>query len=255
MLWLPAAYTFSPPYLQAHLLRTGNPISCSLYTRSSLQVSLILRESSPSSLSEEKPCMFPLSPHLFPWGFPALLPPLLIWAFALDLSGHSQIQQELSQRELFLGTSRLSPPRLYSSLLPICSPPWFCSMRPSPAAGSSPVSTRHPHLPWASAAGISILTRKVPRCGLCAMQGGSRCFLLPSRDWLFPEVVIAALILLAAPFCCCVSFSAYPPRAVKRVSSKVLARQDLKTRADSQYQPAGRVSRACNPSIGEVETG
>lgn len=53
----------------------------------------------------------------------------------------------------------------------------------------------------------------------------------------------------------CVSFSAYPPRAVKRVSSKVLARQDLKTRADSQYQPAGRVSCACNPSIGEVETG
>lgn len=109
-LWLPAAYTFSPPYLQAHLLRTGDPISCLLYTRSSLQVSLILSESSPSSLSEKKPCTFPLGPRLFPWGFPALLPPLLIWAFALDLSGRSQIQQELSQRELFQGTSRLSPP-------------------------------------------------------------------------------------------------------------------------------------------------
>ena len=24
-LWLPAVYTFSPPYLQAHLLRTGDP--------------------------------------------------------------------------------------------------------------------------------------------------------------------------------------------------------------------------------------
>lgn len=51
-----------------------------------------------------------LRPSPLSLGLSSPPPPLLIWAFALDLSGRSQIQQELSQRELFLGTSHLSPP-------------------------------------------------------------------------------------------------------------------------------------------------
>lgn len=79
------------------------PISYPLYTSSALQISLTFRESSPRSLAEGEPCELPLDPCL---SLELSNPPpdsSRIWTLALGLPGHSQIQQELSQRELFLG--------------------------------------------------------------------------------------------------------------------------------------------------------
>lgn len=55
--------------------------------------------------------------------------------------------------------------------------------QPSPATGSSPVSACHPHLPWVSAACISNVTRKVPRCELGDLVCRGRIFQVLSSSF------------------------------------------------------------------------